>query len=58
MSDPTGWPDARDDLAAVVATTTPEQRLEWLEQMLDLAHAAGALEKARRLENAQRRNPS
>ena len=44
------WPDARDDLARVVATTTPLQRLEWLEQMIDLAYEAGALEKARELE--------
>lgn len=44
------WPDARDDLARVVSTTTPSQRLEWLEEMLDLAHTAGAMEKARQLE--------
>ena len=44
------WPDARDDLARVVATTTPSQRLEWLEDILDIAHRAGALDKARRLE--------
>ena len=44
------WPDARDDLKRVLATTTPSQRLEWLEEILDLAHAAGALNKARRLD--------
>jgi hypothetical protein len=43
------WPDARDDLAHVLATTTPSQRLEWLEDILDLAYEAGALDKARRL---------
>lgn len=35
-------PDARDELARVLATTTPEQRLAWLDEMLDLAHAAGS----------------
>lgn len=48
------WPDARDDLARVVATTTPLQRLEWLEQMIDLAYEAGALGKARELERITR----
>jgi hypothetical protein len=43
-------PDARDDLAHVLATTTPSQRLEWLEDILDLAYEAGALDKARRLD--------
>jgi len=48
------WPDARDDLERIVRTTTPSQRLAWLEEMLDLAHAAGALDKARRLEAEER----
>lgn len=49
------WPDARDDLAEVLRTTTPAQRLQWVEEMLDLAHASGALEKARRIEQEERR---
>jgi hypothetical protein len=51
VSSPTDprWPDARDDLAHVLATTTPSQRLEWLEDILDLAYEAGALDNARRL---------
>lgn len=48
------WPDSRDDLAVVLKTTTPAERLAWLEEMLDLAHAAGALEKARRLDRQER----
>lgn len=48
------WPDARDDLALVVATTTPLQRLEWLEQMIDLAYETGALQKALGLERLER----
>jgi len=46
LDDAPRWPDARDDLARVVATTTPLQRLEWLEQMIDLAYESGALQKA------------
>jgi hypothetical protein len=48
------WPDARNDLERVVRTTTPSQRLAWLEEILDLAYAAGALDKARRLEARER----
>jgi hypothetical protein len=48
-------PDARDDLARVLALTTPSQRLDWLEGMIDLAYSAGALHKARRLEEEERR---
>ena len=44
------WPDARDELAEIVATTTPSQRLDWLEEVLDLAYASGALARARELE--------
>lgn len=51
-------PDARDDLERVVATTTPKQRLEWLDEMLDLAHAAGALDKARQLERLTSPDPA
>lgn len=43
------WPD--DDMLIEFARgTTPAQRLEWLEAALDFAHAAGALETMRRLE--------
>ena len=44
------WPDAREELAEVVARTTPSQRLEWLEEMLDLAAASGGLKRAHELE--------
>lgn len=53
MNENDDWPDARDDLARVVATTTPSQRLAWLEEILDIARAAGALDKARELERQQ-----
>ena len=46
-----GWPDSRDDLLDVAANTTPLQRLEWLEDMLDLALQTGALANARELED-------
>lgn len=49
-----GWPDSRDDLLEVVASTTPLQRLEWLEEMLDLALETGALAKAWALEDERR----
>ncbi len=57
MADPNDAPrpDARDDLERVLAATTPSQRLAWLDEMLDLAHAAGALDKARRLDAEERR---
>jgi hypothetical protein len=32
---------------ALWASATPAQRLAWLEEMLQLAHKAGALEKTR-----------
>jgi len=54
LDDAPRWPDARDDLARVVATTTPLQRLEWLEQMIDLAYESGALQKAVELERRER----
>lgn len=52
------WPDARDDLAEVLRTTTPSQRLEWLDDLLDLAYEAGALDKARQLEELESRERS
>ncbi len=50
------WPDSRDELAEVVARTTPSQRLEWLEEILDLAFASGGLQKARQLESIETRS--
>lgn len=47
-------PDSRDDLLEVIATTTPLQRLEWLEEMLDLAYETGALARAWQLEDERR----
>jgi hypothetical protein len=44
------WP-TDDMLIEFARGTTPAQRLEWLEAALDFAHAAGALEKMRRLED-------
>lgn len=35
--------ELRERLAAVLAGTTPAQRLAWLEQAIDFAHRAGAL---------------
>lgn len=49
------WPDARDEVVEVAAMTTPAQRLEWLDEMLDLAYASGGLDKARALDQAERR---
>ena len=49
------WPDVRDRVVEIARTTTPSQRLAWLEEMLDLAYGAGALDKARRLEQAETR---
>jgi hypothetical protein len=46
--------EASRDLAEVLRTTTPAQRLDWLEEMLDLALASGALAKARALEEEDR----
>jgi hypothetical protein len=40
------WEGARRQLReAVQAATTPAQRLAWLEEMLGIAHRAGALER-------------
>jgi len=50
------WPDA-DDAGALedtLRTTTPAERLEWLDDMLDLAYVSGALDRARELEEAER----
>ena len=47
------WPDARDELAEIVTRTTPSERLAWVEEMLDIAYAAGALQRALQLETAE-----
>ena len=50
------WPDA-DDAAALeetLLTTTADERLTWLDEMLDLAYVSGALDRARALEAAER----
>jgi hypothetical protein len=39
-------------LSEILRTTTLDQRLDWLEEMLDLALASGGLAKARALEEA------
>ena len=38
-----GWEDARKRALTAGLAATPTQRLEWLEEMIRLAHAAGAL---------------
>ena len=43
------WADVeRAQLETVLTSTTPAQRLAWLEQAMRLAHASGALAAARR----------
>jgi hypothetical protein len=37
------WEGARKQLLESVLATTPAQRLAWLEEMLEIAHRAGAL---------------
>lgn len=39
------WEGARRQLLKSTLAATPAQRLEWLEEMLELAHRAGALGK-------------
>jgi hypothetical protein len=50
------WPDAgdADALEETLRTTTPDERLAWLDDMLDLAYVSGALDRARALEEAER----
>lgn len=38
-----GWEDARRRQLTAGLDATPMQRLEWLEEMLDLAYRAGAM---------------
>ena len=37
------WEGARKQLLESTLAATPAQRLEWLEEMLELAHRAGAI---------------
>ena len=39
------WEGAREQLLMATFAATPAQRLAWLEEMLELAHRAGALGK-------------
>lgn len=39
------WEGARNQLLKATLAATPAQRLAWLEEMLELAHRAGALGK-------------
>lgn len=39
------WDGARKQLLKSTLAATPAQRLAWLEEMLELAHRAGALER-------------
>ncbi len=39
------WEGARKQLLESTLTATPAQRLAWLEEMLELAHRAGTLDK-------------
>lgn len=39
------WDGARRQLLKSTLAATPAQRLAWLEEMLEIAHRAGALEK-------------
>ena len=42
-----GWDDSRRAQLDAIARATPAQRLEWLEEALQLALASGALERER-----------
>ena len=39
------WEGARKQLLESTLAATPAQRLAWLEEMLELAHRAGTLDK-------------
>ena len=41
------WEESRRQLLRSTLTATPAQRLAWLEEALELAHRAGALERNR-----------
>jgi hypothetical protein len=42
-----GWAETRDYRIALTLEATAAQRLEWLEQAIELAHKAGALPRPR-----------
>lgn len=45
---PNGWDAHREaQRARLLATTTPAERLAWLEEMIALAHRTGALPRPR-----------
>lgn len=44
---PRGWRDDREHKFVVGLEVTVDERLAWLEEMLELAHASGALPKRR-----------
>ncbi len=39
------WEGVRQQLLTTTLAATPAQRLEWLEEVLELAHRAGAVRK-------------
>lgn len=39
------WEGARRQLLESTLAATPTQRLDWLEEMLEIAHRAGALDR-------------
>lgn len=57
-SAPDGWPDAsyggaERQLRRAVARATPQRRMAWLEEALELAQASGALTRVRRMRQAE-----
>ena len=50
------WPDPTsvEALATTLRETTASERLQWLDDMLELAYLSGAIEKSRRLHDAER----
>lgn len=58
MSSDAGWADAsyggaERRLRRAVTAATPQRRMEWLEEALELARAGGALAHARRLKQQE-----
>lgn len=51
-----GWEDARRRQLTAGFDATPLQRLEWLEEMLDLAYRAGALPRGAERDRDARRH--
>lgn len=52
---PVSWESSRQAQIREMAKTTPSQRLQWLEQALQLASASGALIRAATAEKRRRR---